>query len=55
MIFGFLGKFWIGIGKNPNKNKNIPDKKNLTKPIERYGKENYKIKNIPKGTWFRIF
>ena len=29
--------------------------RHLTKPIERYGKENYKIKNIPKGTWFRIF
>ena len=29
--------------------------RHLTKPIERYGKENYKIKNIPKGTWFKIF
>lgn len=29
--------------------------RHLTKPIERYGKENYRIKNIPKGTWFRIF
>ena len=27
MIFGFMGKFWIDIEKNPQKNKTFQDKK----------------------------
>ena len=29
--------------------------RHLTKPNNRYGKENYKTKNKPKGTWFKVF
>ena len=29
--------------------------RHLTKPINRYGKENHKMKNKPKGVWFKVF
>ncbi len=29
--------------------------RHLTKPNNRYGKENYKTKNKPKGVWFKVF
>ena len=31
MIFGFLGKFWIDIEKNPHKNRTFRDEKNARK------------------------
>ena len=29
--------------------------RHLTKPSDRYGKENHKMKNKPKGMWFKVF